>query len=263
MTKYQWDANQYSLFSSSQQMWARESISKVNLKTYESVLDVGCGDGKVTAEIANYVKKGKVMGVDNSESMINLAKEKYPRSKYPNLDFKVGDAKYLDFNNEFNVIVSNAALHWVNDQLKVLKRMYNSLKIGGRIILQMGAKGNVPEAFFAVDNVIRKPKWSGYFVDLQSPYYFFDMKEYHNFISHTEFWDISIEILEKDMQHDGKENLKGWIRTTWLPFTQRIPEQQREEFIEEAFSVFAENFPADKNGVFHASAKRLIVSAKK
>ncbi|MBE0538314.1 MAG: methyltransferase domain-containing protein [Ignavibacterium sp.] len=263
MKKYQWDADQYFQFSSAQQKWARESINKAKIKSDEHVLDVGCGDGKVTVEIAELVTEGKVLGVDNSEAMINLAKEKFPHSKYPNLYFKVLDAKELNFNEEFDVIVSNAALHWVDDHIKVLKGMYNSLKNGGRIILQMGAKGNVPEAFFAVDKVIRRTEWSGYFINLKFPYYFFDIQEYHNFISQTEFRDIEIEIVEKDMQHKGKENLKGWIRTTWLPYTQRILEFKREEFIEEACTEFAQNFPADKNDVYHATAKRLIVSAKK
>ena len=66
--------------------------------------------------------------MDNSEAMINLAKEKFPHSKYPNLSFKVLDAKELNFNEEFDVILSNAALHWVDDHLKVLKGMYNQFE---------------------------------------------------------------------------------------------------------------------------------------
>lgn len=263
MKKYQWDADQYFQFSSAQQKWARESINKAKIKSDEQVLDLGCGDGKVTVEIAELVREGKVLGVDNSEAMINLAKEKFPHSKYSNLSFKVLDAKELNFNEEFDVILSNAALHWVDDHLKVLKGMYNSLKNAGRIILQMGAKGNVPEAFFSVEKVISKPKWSGYFTRMGFPYYFFNEKEYTSLILQSGFKEHKIYVEEKDMQHKGKEALKGWIRTTWLPYTQKVPDEQRENFIEEAFNVFAENFPADKNGIFHANAKRLIVEAAK
>ncbi len=261
MKKYQWDADQYFRFSSSQQKWARETINKAKLKAFENVLDVGCGDGKSTAEIAKETLKGKVLGVDNSEAMIKLAKEKFPKSKFPNLSFEVHDAKELNFNDEFNVILSNAALHWVDDHLKVLKGMYKSLKKDGRILLQMGAKGNVPEAFFAVNKVISKPEWSGYFEGMGFPYYFFNEEEYRSLILQSGFSDHKIYVEEKDMQHKGKEALKGWIRTTWLPYTQKVPEEQREKFIEEAFNIFAENFPPDKNGIFHASAKRLIVEA--
>ena len=76
MKNYQWDADQYFRFSSSQEKWARETINKAKLKPFENVLDVGCGDGKSTAEIAKETLKGKVLGVDNSEAMIKLAKEK-------------------------------------------------------------------------------------------------------------------------------------------------------------------------------------------
>ena len=78
MKKYQWDADQYFQFSSAQQKWARESINKAKIKSDEHVLDVGCGDGKVTVEIAELATEGKVIGVDNSKSMINLAEEKFP-----------------------------------------------------------------------------------------------------------------------------------------------------------------------------------------
>lgn len=263
MKKYQWDADQYFQFSSAQQKWARETINKARLKPFENVLDVGCGDGKVTVEIAESVGEGKVLGVDSSESMISLAREKFTQSRYPNLSFKVHDAKELNFKEEFDVILSNAALHWVDDHVKVLKGMYNSLKKGGRIVLQMGAKGNVPEAFFSVEKVVSDPEWSGYFEGMGFPYFFFNEDEYTSLVLQSGFGDYKIYIEEKNMRHKGKEALKGWIRTTWLPYTQKVPEEQREKFIEEAFNVFAENFPADKNEIFHASAKRLIVEAIK
>lgn len=263
MKKYQWDADVYSQFSSAQQKWARESITRVDLRKYEHVLDVGCGDGKVTAEIAQYVPEGSVVGVDNSEEMISLASEKFPHPEYPNLSFKVADAKNLNFNNEFDVVLSNAVLHWIDDHVKVLKGMYRCLKNNGRILLQMGGKGNVPEAFFVLDKMVSHPEWEKYFKEFEFPYYFYSAGEYREFFSQTDFKNIKIELVEKDMQHKDKDSMIGWIRTTWLPYTQRIPEEKREIFIEELFNEFSKNFPADKDGTFHAKAKRLIVEANK
>ena len=128
MKKYQWNANEYLQFSSSQQQWAKESILKANLKENEHVLDVGCGDGRITAEIAKYLIKGSVVGIDNSEHMISLAKKKFSGEEYSNLSFKIQDVKSLTFNNEFDVIVSNAALHWVDEHVKILNGMYNAVR---------------------------------------------------------------------------------------------------------------------------------------
>ena len=263
MQKYRWNANEYLQFSSAQQKWARESISKVNLRKNERVLDVGCGDGRITAEIAKFLTEGSVVGIDNSEHMISLAKEKFSAKEYSNLSFKILDAKSLNFNNEFDVIVSNAALHWVDEHVKILTGMYNSLKEEGRILLQMGGKGNVPEAFFVINKMIIHPEWQPYFNNFKFPYYFFSVDEYNGFISQTRFRDATVELVEKDMQHKEKEGLIGWIRTTWLPYTQEIPEEQREEFINDLYNEFDKNFPVDNNGFYHVKAKRLIVEARK
>jgi trans-aconitate 2-methyltransferase len=203
------------------------------------------------------------VGIDNSEQMISLAKNKFSGPEYSNLTFKVLDAKSLNFKSEFDVIVSNAALHWTDEHVKVLKGMYESLKKGGRILLQMGGKGNVPEAFFAIDKMITHPRWSSYFIDFKFPFNFYSVEEYSSFISNTQFRDVKIELVGKDMRHKGKEGVAGWIRSTWHPYTQALPEKLREEFIEDLFNEFDRNFPPDRNGFYHADAKRLIVEARK
>ena len=138
---YQWNAIDYAKSSSIQQQWARELISKLNLKGNEKLLDIGSGDGKVTAEIASYLSNGSVIGIDNSEAMITLAQSKYSTDAFPNLRFQQGDASRLTFENEFDVVFSNATLHWILDQRPVLQGIYKSLKHNGKILLQMGGRG--------------------------------------------------------------------------------------------------------------------------
>jgi trans-aconitate methyltransferase len=85
MKKYSWNAEDYKQHSKAQQKWARELITRLKLGGTEDILDMGCGDGKVTAEIASYVLMGSVVGIDNSTSMIELAKKNYPTGEHPNL----------------------------------------------------------------------------------------------------------------------------------------------------------------------------------
>lgn len=108
MKKYNWNAKDYEQHSQAQQKWARELIKKLNLQGTEDILDLGCGDGKVTAEIANSLSSGSVVGVDNSSSMIKLAAEEYSNNQYPNLSFKEMDAVKLSFKNQFNVVLFKA-----------------------------------------------------------------------------------------------------------------------------------------------------------
>ncbi|MDF1534055.1 MAG: methyltransferase domain-containing protein [Methanosarcinaceae archaeon] len=108
---YKWDAQDYSKSSSEQQKWAHELILKLALKGNERVLDIGCGDGKITAQIARRVPDGCVMGIDLFEEMINFATSNFPPDRYPNFSFEIRDASNLNFDHELDVVFSNAALH--------------------------------------------------------------------------------------------------------------------------------------------------------
>src|ERR1035437_7083169 len=99
-----WNAADYAANSVVQQAWARELIAKLNLRGDERVLDVGCGDGKVTAEIARALPCGSVMGVDASAEMIAFARKAFPSSEISNLKFQITDARQISFGKKFDCI---------------------------------------------------------------------------------------------------------------------------------------------------------------
>ena len=125
---YNWNAQDYAKNSSNQFQWAKELIPKLKLKGNEALLDIGCGDGKITAELAQLLPEGWAVGVDSSEKMIQLAQISFPTKDYPNLTFQVMDARKLTFQSEFDIVFSNAALHWIVDQKAVLEGVQRSLK---------------------------------------------------------------------------------------------------------------------------------------
>jgi trans-aconitate methyltransferase len=263
MKNFNWNAEEYEKYSSEQKKWAKELIEKLNLKENDSVLDLGCGDGKITAEIASRLPNGFVTGVDNSTSMINRAKSKYPAEKYPNLSFHLMDAKALTFNNQFDIIFSNAALHWVYDHRKVLNGIYKGLKPEGRILIQMGGKGNASAAFEIIEEMTSLSKWNPYLKDFQSPYHFYSDEVYKELLPDAGFHPQRIELIKKDMMHEGKKGFEGFIRTTWLPATEKIPENIREKFISEAADLYMKKYPPDQNGKVHIAMLRLEIEAIK
>ncbi len=107
MNKYDWNANDYAKPSTAQQEWARELIAELHLQGSENISDIGCGDGKVPAEIATAVPTGSVLGVDNSRSMVELTLSKYPADQSPNLFFELADARCLPFNRQFEIVLIN------------------------------------------------------------------------------------------------------------------------------------------------------------
>ena len=137
-----WNAADYAANSTVQQSWARELIAKLHLRGDEHLLDVGCGDGKVTAEIARAVPRGSVTGIDASAEMIAFAKKTFPQKGLPNLEFHVMDAREIELNKQFDLVFSNAALHWVDDHQRFLQGASAVLKPGGRLVVSCGGKGN-------------------------------------------------------------------------------------------------------------------------
>jgi trans-aconitate 2-methyltransferase len=260
---YQWNAIDYAKSSGIQQQWARELISKLKLKGNEKLLDIGSGDGKVTAEIASCLPKGSVIGIDTSEAMIELAQNKFLADAYPNLRFQKGDASRLMFENEFDVVFSNATLHWIIDQHPVLQGIYKSLKFSGKILLQMGGRGNVADVLAIFDKLIETNEWRVYFQGFSFPYGFYTAEEYRKWLCETGFQENRIELIQKDAVHQDRTAFEAWIRTTWLPYTQRVPEEKRDAFIARLANDYLQQQSVDENGMVHVNMMRLEVEAVK
>lgn len=258
-----WDASDYHKSSSEQQKWAREVIERLNLKGDEAVLDIGCGDGKVTAELASKLPRGTVLGIDSSPEMIGFASSAFPINEFPNLNFREGDARKLIFGGIFNLVVSFSCLHWILDHKPVLRGIYNSLKAGGRIFLHFGGKNNAGDVVASVEKVTGMKKWRDYFVGFEFPYGFYSQDEYRPWLTDTGFRNIRMELLAKDMVHRGEDGFKAWFRTTWLPYTQKVPEKLKDEFINECVAGYLRRSPIDGAGLVHTAMTRLEIEADK
>jgi len=263
MNSFQWNANDYARNSNAQQKWALELLQKMQLCGNESVLDIGCGDGKITAQIAGQLENGYVHGIDSSAAMIQLAQASYPQAEYPNLSFEQMNAKNISLKTPVDVAFSNAALHWVDDQLAVLIGLYKNLKPGGKIFLQMGGKGNAANILSVLDDLISCEQWRPYFEGFIFPYTFPGDEEYAELLSKVGFETQRSHLLNKNMEHEGVGGIAGWIRTTWLPYTHRVPEDKRELFINLIVNKYIENRPPNSDGIVELAMVRLEVEARK
>ena len=256
-----WNAEDYAKNSSAQRQWAQELVSKLTLQDSESVLDIGCGDGKICAQLALAAKNGNVLGIDLSEDMIRLASEQFPPAKYPNLSFLRMDATDIRLSNRFDVAFSNATLHWVRDHIAVLRSVHACLKSGGRILFQMGGRGNAAEVFRAIEKVLQHHRWRRYYEVFTPPYHFYGPEEYTAWLLETGFRPARVELVPKDMQHVGTEGLKGWLRTTWFPYIDRLPIELRDAFLAEMVEMYTVAHPIDALGNIHVKMVRLEVEA--
>jgi trans-aconitate 2-methyltransferase len=258
---YSWDPKLYSSSSSAQKNWGLELLSKMRFKGTERVLDVGCGDGKLSAEIAGNLPGGSVLGIDLSEEMITFARNTYPLERFPNLTFMLTDANELNFVSEFDVVFSNAALHWIKAPEAALKKFWKSLKPDGVLLAQFGGRGNAAEVFKIIDKMLENKKWSSYFRDFTSPYGFYGSEEYGKWLKEAGFSVKCLEMPSKDMVLEGEKGLIAWIASTWHPYTQQVPRELKEEFINELATLYADKNPPDDKEYIHVRMVRLEIEA--
>jgi trans-aconitate methyltransferase len=259
--RYIWNPDDYAKHSSVQQKWAREVISKLQLDGDEAVLDIGCGDGKITAEIASHLSRGNVLGVDSSSEMIEFALNNFPQVRYPNLSFQVVDARRLPFKEQFDLVFSNAALHWIKDHKHLVLGIKSSLKPNGRMLLQMGGKGNAESMIAILETVIAEKEWEEYFSGFEFPYGFYSPVMYNRWLKEASLNPIRLELIPKDMSYSNEDGFAGWIRTSWLPYTNRVPVHLREKFIAQIVERYMKIYPSDSEGYIHVSMIRLEVEA--
>lgn len=258
-----WNAADYAANSAVQQTWARELIARLKLRGREDVLDLGCGDGKVTAEIARAVPRGAVTGVDASPEMIAFARKTFPPKQHPNLEFEVMDARKIKSTRRFNVVFSNAALHWVDDHQAILRGAASVLKPGGRLVISCGGKGNAHDVFIALRPEIRLKPWRQFFRRMAKPYFFYSPTDYEKWLPRSGFKAANVRLVPKDATYAGRDGFAAWVRTTWLPYVQRVPENLREEFIAAVAERYVAKHPPDAGGKVHVKMVRLEIEAQK
>ena len=258
-----WNAADYAANSVVQQTWARELIARLPLRGGEQVLDVGCGDGKVTAEMAHHLRRGSAIGIDASPQMIEFARRTFPSENFPNLEFQVMDAREIRFTERFDLVFSNAALHWMEDHRAFLRGAASVLKPGGRLVVSCGGKGNAQDVFVAARPEMRLWRWREFFRRMPKPYFFYTPADYRRWLPRFGFKTLDIRLAPKDATYDGRGGFVAWMSTTWLPYVQRVPENQREEFIAAVTSRYVTKHAPDAETKVRVRMVRLEIEAIK
>lgn len=224
------DAATYSKNSSFQWNVAMKTISLVPFLGTERVLDVGCGDGKITAYIASKLTKGEVVGVDISDSMIDFANTHYPQTHYPNLSFVRQDGAAICYQNQFDYVVSFSALHWILDQAKVLKAIHHALVPGGVACLQTYGRFR-PGVTPLADRLIRTEKWAHFFPSYTPQRVFFTKDEYYNLLQETGFEQIQVVESIGETIFPNRQAVTDFIKPI-LNFILHLPKDIQAEFID-------------------------------
>ncbi len=185
----------------------------------ERILDLGCGTGHLTAEIAGAVgPDGEAVGVDSSPEMVARARE-----EYPDLRFERADAAAFDPEDLFDAVFSNAALHWMDDQGAVADRVADALRPGGRFVAELGGRGNVARV---VEATLLELHERGY--RASSPWYFPTVGEHAGLLEDHGFEVRLARLFDRPTELDGGEaGLRNWLAAFGDSLFADVSEEER------------------------------------
>ncbi len=218
-----WNSNLYQSGHSYIWRYGRDLLALLDAKPGERILDLGCGTGQLTAEVAQ--AGAEVVGVDRSPEMIACA-----RRNYPELRFNMGDATALSYMAEFDAVLSNAALHWVHDQNGAIASVARALKPGGRFVFEMGGPCNLRQMLeagcramecFGVSNPGSRFPWYFPSVGQYAP-----LLESYGFNVH-----FAIAFPRPTPLDDGERGLANWIQMFAGCALSAVPVEQQPELI--------------------------------
>lgn len=145
----------------------------------------------------------------------------------------------------------------------MLECVERSLKSGGRLLFQMAGKGNAEILYEAFDEVIATENYRGYFEGFTFPYTYPTPQEYELLLLQADLEPIRIDLTDNEMKFHDIAGLTGSIRTTWLPYTERVPISHRDGFIRDVVKAYLQRHPPRGGGSICIDMKRLEVEAKK
>ncbi len=224
---HEFNGEAYEKSSTHQKEWGNKIISEFHFSGNEHILDLGCGDGVLTAQLADLVPNGFVLGIDSSRGMIKVAR----RLRKNNLAFKLEDINSLDIKEEFDLLFSNATLHWVKNHNSLLKKSFEYLKKDGVVRFNFAAKGNCSHFFKVIKLAMILPEYSRYFKLFEWPWYMPAPDEYDSLVRRSNFREIRVWGEIADRFFPDKEAMIRWVdQPSIVPFLECIPAGERKVF---------------------------------
>ena len=238
-----WDAEKYDRVNIQQFESGMELIKLADVRKSDHILDLGCGTGKITAELANLSYKGHVVGIDPSIEMVSRARNRCSDMK--NITFYNIPAQAMTFTDAFDLVYSNLALQWIKERHKVAGMIYQSLKPGGRIAFQIPGKNFCPELFDCIDHAIHTQGNEKLYKHKNATWYFPSREEYEIFLRIIGFTNVHTDYKEYILRFQSAGEVADWWSPALIPFMEALNEKSRERF-QHAFSLHSEKYRTDK-----------------
>ncbi len=256
---HEFDGKKYEKASTHQKEWGAKLIAEFDLKGTEHILDLGCGDGTLTAQLAALVPKGEIIGIDGSKGMIDEAQSKAGN----NLRFRRLDINDLDFVEEFDLIFSNATLHWIKDHQRLLQKANKALRDGGRLRFNFAGDGNCSHFFGVVREAMEREEFLSFFAEFEWPWYMPSVDEYKALSESSGLQDVKVWDENADRYFPDADAMIRWVdQPSLVPFLAFIPDPEKSLFRDFVVNRMIEK-TKQEDGRYFETFRRINVSATK
>lgn len=254
-----WTASTYNSAAAFVPALTSKVLSYLSQSPSDHILDIGCGDGTLTAQIAASVPSGRVVGLDSSANFITHAKATYSPTVHPNLTFGLQDCSDLNSfakqnTNSFDKVFSNAAFHWILREPTVrgpvMKAIFDVLKPGGRFVFEMGGAGNVAEVHAALLGALVRSGVNVEEARAASPWFFPSDVLMGQLLSSAGFEvdKVELEYRPTRMEEGKGGGVRGWVELMGATFLDKIEEGKRSNVVDEICEVLKEICTREEGG---------------
>ena len=221
-----WDARTYHRVSAPHQDWAEVLFERLALRGDETVLDAGCGSGRVTRKLLDRLPEGRVIAVDGAPSMVAEARAALDD---PRATVLQSDLVELVLDTPVDAVFSSAVFHWIADHDALFARLYAALAPGGRIVAQCGGEGNIGAFRRQADEVAAREPYAPYLADWTGPWNYASAEATAARLERAGFTEIETWLQPWDVTPPESAT---YLRTVCLhPYTERLPEELRDAYI--------------------------------
>jgi trans-aconitate 2-methyltransferase len=235
----EWDAEVYDRISDPQLEWAQEVLERLALRGDETVLDAGCGSGRVTALLLDRLPRGRVIAVDASASMIAKARD----TLGGRADIRQGDLSQLELREEVDLVFSNAVFHWIPDHRNLFRRLFAAMLPGGRLVAQCGGRGNVATLAKAIVEVAAQQRFGEHFSGMRGIWNFAGAEDTEAVLRNAGFEQARCWLQRKYVQ--PAQPIEFLATVTLGPHLERLPEELKHPFVAEVAARLGEPLVVD------------------
>jgi len=254
----EWDPDQYLQFKHERTQPSIDLVARIPMDDPKTIIDVGCGPGNSTQILLKRWPHADIVGIDSSEKMIQKARQDYPRQKWV-----LADAATLTTDQKYDIVFSNAAIHWIPRHDLLLERLFQIVNENGILAVQVPENQDSP-LHKSIVRVSRSGKWREYTAGREDSITYHSADYYYGQLA---LYTKEIAIWETTYYHimRSHEELIDWYKGTAMkPFLDSLPDDEsREEFKREVLIDCQTAYPLQPDRRILYSFKRLFFTARK